>query len=243
MKIIQPPRKRGASQKSVGNNFDKNIDDIALNRASKRRKNKGASQDRKALDAGVLNIGSDSGNVSPSKKRRRSELVSNGNASSSSTNEAVIDPAKKEYNKVLERGIRLLSMREHSVKEISDKLRAKTDNSKYIADVVDELLEKKYLSDERFAESYIRARANRGFGPIKIKTELKAKGVASVLIQEHLNEGSALWLDNAKSQYQKKYAQAKIESYNEWTKRARFLQGRGFNMDQIHCVLEPVDND
>ena len=243
MKIIQPPRKRGASEKSVGKNFDKSIDDIALNRANKRGKNKRASQDRKVLDVGVLNVGSDSSNLPPGKKRRRSELVGHGDASLTNAVEAVIDPAKKEYNKVLERGIRLLSMREHSVKEISDKLRAKTDNSKYIANVVDELLEKKYLSDERFAESYIRARANRGFGPIKIKTELKAKGVASVLIQEHLNEGSALWLENAKSQYQKKYPKAKIDNYSEWTKRARFLQGRGFNMDQIHCVLEPVDND
>lgn len=168
------------------------------------------------------------------KKRRRSELISE---KASEPIELVTDPAKKEFNDLFSKGIRLLSMREHSVKELTNKLLSKSDNVDVIHAVVDDLLEKKYLSEQRFTESYIRARSNRGFGPSKIKAELKNKGINSSLIHDHLDEGAAIWFDNAKSQYQKKYGDTPISDYSAWTKRARFMQGRGFTMEHIECVV------
>jgi len=173
--------------------------------------------------------------ISKGKKRRRSELLP---TTTSDTLELVRDPQKKEFNELFARGVRLLAMREHSVKEITNKLFDKSDNADAIHAVVDELLEKKYLSDERFTEAYIRARGNRGFGPVKIKSELKSKGVSSSLIQDYLNESASIWFDNAQSQYLKKYGDASISAYNAWAKRARFLQNRGFTMEHIHCVIQ-----
>jgi len=176
------------------------------------------------------------------KKRRRSELQSQRSASTEPL-ELITDPAKKEFNELFARGLRLLAMREHSVKEIATKLFDKSEASDTVYAVVDELLEKKYLSDERFAESYVRARANRGFGPVKIKAELKQKGVSSGLIQDYLDEGAALWFDNAASQYQKKYGDSAISDYNAWTKRARFMQSRGFTMEHIHVTVPRIEFD
>ncbi len=191
------------------------------------------------------------------KKRRRSELQTE---KLSEPLALVTDPAKKEFNELFARGLRLLAMREHSAKEITKKLFDKveafdraegidsaegSDNVERTATiyaVVDDLIERKYLSDERFTEVYIRSRANRGFGPVKIKAELKDKGVSHNLIQDYLNQGAALWFDNAKSEYHKKYGDAPIADYSAWAKRAKFLQGRGFNMDQIHCAVTPPDN-
>ena len=195
-----------------------------------------------------------------SKKRRRTELRAEKRNEPLSL---VTDPAKKEFNEIFAQGLRMLAMREHSVREITNKLLAKSkasiakrsdqqggeeifDSSKIfntVYAVVDELLEKKYLSNERFTETYVRSRANRGFGPVKIKSELKDKGISSGLIQDHLDQGSSLWFDNAKSEYQKKFGSTPVENYNVWTKRARFLQSRGFTMEQIHCVVTPVDNE
>lgn len=228
---------------------------------------------------------------SKGKTRRRSELLAEKNSEPLSL---IVDPAKKEFNELFARGLRLLAMREHSVKELTKKLFDKlesssrtevssraevsskdegTDNAEgtdgdggfdnaecsdaecsdsaegsdlsegadVIYAVVDDLLEKKYLCDERFTEVYIRSRRNRGFGPVKIKAELKNKGVSNHLIQDYLDQGAAVWFDNAKSEYHKKYGNTQIDDYSTWAKRARFLQSRGFNMDQIHCAVSPVE--
>ncbi len=174
------------------------------------------------------------------KKRRRSELSSE---KACQPLELTVDLAKKEFNELFARGVRLLAMREHSVKELTNKLFDKSENSDTIHAVIDELLKKKYLSDQRFAESYIRARGNRGFGPVRIKAELKSKGVSNALIQDHLDEGTAVWFDNAESQYQKKYGDGPISDYREWTKRARFLQSRGFTMDHIQVAVPQFYRD
>ena len=152
-----------------------------------------------------------------------------------------ISPAKKEFNNLMAKGMRLLAMREHSIKEINDKLSAKALSKETVVAVLDELIENNYVSDERFAESYVRSRANRGFGPIKIRMELKNKGISNQLITEYLDMDSAIWLDNARNQYLKKYGDEAISDYNTWTKRARFMQSRGFTAEHIQVSLPGFD--
>lgn len=153
------------------------------------------------------------------------------------------DPAKKECLRLYNKGIYLLSMREHSVKEIETKLTAKCERPDLVPTVVDELIEKKYLSNQRFTESYVRSRKMRGFGPTKISSELSSKGIKNSMIGEYLDAHSAVWYDNAQNEYQKKYGDEAISDYNTWTKRARFMQSRGFTMEHIHSTLPQVDSD
>ncbi|MEM7360561.1 MAG: regulatory protein RecX [Pseudomonadota bacterium] len=148
-----------------------------------------------------------------------------------------------DFSLVLGKGIRLLSMREHSVKEIRNKLSAKCDSLDLVEAVIDELLENNYLSNDRFTESYVRSRGNRGVGPVKIRAELLSKGVEDQLIDQYLKPGASIWFDNAAAQYKKKFDTSEVIDYAAWTKRARFLQGRGFNMDHIHSTVPPIDSD
>jgi len=187
-------RKSKSAKTSLGNKYAEDLDVI--------EKDSEFDFDTSKLEAMPRLDEANSVQLLEGKKRRRSELET---SVSTEPLELIVDPAKKEFNELFARGVRLLAMREHSVKEITNKLFDKSEASDTIYAVVDELLEKKYLSDERFAESYIRARGNRGFGPVKIKAELKQKGVSSSLIQDYLDEGAALWFDNAASQYHKKY--------------------------------------
>ena len=152
-----------------------------------------------------------------------------------------ISTAKKEINELMAKGMRLLAMREHSIKELNDKLAVKALSKEAVTAVLDELIENNYVSDERFAESYVRSRANRGFGPIKIRAELKNKGISNRLIAEYLDIDSAIWLDNARNQYHKKYGDDAVSDYNTWTKRARFMQSRGFTAEHIQVSLPALD--
>ena len=132
-------------------------------------------------------------------------------------------------------------MREHSIDELTNKLNAKSEFADIVLAVIDELLENKYLSNERFTQSYIRSRANRGFGPIKIRAELKSKGIGGRLIGEFLDMNSPEWFDFARTQYQKKYANRLVTDYKEWSKRARFMQSRGFSMEHIQVVVPSLE--
>jgi len=192
-----------------------------------------------------------------SKTRRRTALMEEGQSTESkkvgyeqrssrlndqgSADQGLDESRRDEFNQLLAKGIYLLGMREHGVQELTDKLNARSESVDVVLAVIDELIENDYLSDERFTESYIRSRTNRGFGPIKIKSELKSKGISNRLIGEFLDGGSAHWFDVARDLYTKKYVSVKAKDYKEWTKRARFIQSRGFTMEHIQAVMPSAD--
>ena len=171
---------------------------------------------------------------------------SNNKESGSSPSEP-IDDSKKAFHRLYAKAIRLLAMREHSVKEITTKISltasANQKSLNLVYAVIDELLSNNYLSDQRFAESYVRSRRNKGFGPVKIHNELLEKGIKNNVIDEFINLNSSIWYENAAKQYQKKYGSEPVSDYKEWIKRARFMQSRGFNTDHIHLTLPQVESD
>ena len=77
------------------------------------------------------------------------------------------------YNKALD----IVSRREHSEKEIKNKLLEKFDAPEIIEQVVLKLIENNLINDVRFAEMYVLVRKRKGFGPKKIQFELMARGI------------------------------------------------------------------
>ena len=89
--------------------------------------------------------------------------------------------------------VRLLSRREHSAFEIRDKLNKREFDDSEITQAIAELIKGGWLSDERFAEAYIRMRQIKGFGPIRISIELGERGVDESIIDTYLHAGDADW--------------------------------------------------
>lgn len=127
-----------------------------------------------------------------------------------------------------------LAMREHSRQEIHNKLKRKD----FSADVdlealLDELERQNYLSDARYAESYISSRSSKGYGFLKIRQELQQRGVSSQLIYEAQEKLEIDWFALAQQQRQKKYGDSKPANFKEKAKQMRFLSGRGFSHEEI----------
>ncbi len=133
--------------------------------------------------------------------------------------------------------VRLLARREHSAYEISQKLVLREFEPDEISQTVAELKQGGWLSDERFAEAYIRMRRAKGFGPVRIKMELQARGVDEGIIEQQLNRDSGEWFNALQQQYKKKYRNKAVTDYAEKAKRIRFLQYRGFDLDVIRHIL------
>ena len=134
--------------------------------------------------------------------------------------------------------VRLLSRREHSAFEIRDKLLKRDFEESEIEQAITELQQGGWLSDERYAEAYIRMRQLKGFGPVRIAMELNERGVKESIVDDYLHAGDESWQQTLEQQYRKKYKNKSIEDYNDKAKRIRFLQYRGFTLDLIYRVVK-----
>ena len=136
------------------------------------------------------------------------------------------------YNKALD----IVSRREHSEKEIKNKLLEKFDAPEIIEQVVLKLIENNLINDVRFAEMYVLVRKRKGFGPKKIQFELMARGIddsiSSLVITE---EGS--WKEAALKAFNKKFKNGASQEFKERNKQKTFLQNRGFSFEEIDSVL------
>ena len=142
------------------------------------------------------------------------------------------DAYKAIYNKALD----IISRREHSQKELSDKLIKKFNIPELVDSVIHGLLEKNLLNDYRYSESYVVARKRKGFGPKKIMYELIARGVIENIAYKAIeNEGG--WKDAALKVFNKKFKKGKAMDFKELNKQKTFLQNRGFSFEEIDSVF------
>jgi regulatory protein len=135
-----------------------------------------------------------------------------------------------------DRALTLLARREHSCDELRRKL-AQKGFSPTAAAVVAELERAGLVSDQRYAEALVRSRRQRGYGPVKIQQELRAKGVAADLAEVAVDPGAPEWAELLCEVWNKKFGGRKPRDYREWARQARFLEGRGFNAEQIRRVV------
>jgi len=122
----------------------------------------------------------------------------------------------------------MLMRREHSKLELFQKLELKDYDDDIINSTISKLAEQNYQSDNRFAEAFIVMRFNQGKGPIKIVLELKMRGISSYDLSDFD------WFKSAKEIRKKKFGDSSSIDFKEQAKQKRFLQSRGFSLDQIN---------
>ena len=132
----------------------------------------------------------------------------------------------------------MLARREHSGAELRAKLAAKGFPADIINDALTELHRSGWLSDERFVEAFIRARSERGYGPIRIRAELQERGIDDELIASHLDARDPSWLPRLRAVWAKRFAARQPADFAEKARQMRFLQARGFTGEQIRRVVE-----
>ena len=124
--------------------------------------------------------------------------------------------------------LKMLMRREHSKLELLNKLKLNGYDDEIIDSAITQLAEQNYQSDERFAEAFILMRYNQGKGPVKIASELKLRGISS------FNLSDFDWFKSAKEIRKKKFGDLASSDFKEQAKQKRFLQSRGFSLDQIN---------
>ncbi|NNP69194.1 regulatory protein RecX [Acinetobacter sp. Ac_5812] len=125
----------------------------------------------------------------------------------------------------------LLTRRDYSKAELITKLNLYAINLDEVANLVEELAQQNYQSDQRVAELTLASQIRKGKGLQRIKQALKAKQLDAELITEELQEVD--WLDQAYQLKVKKFGEEVATDPKIKAKQVRFLQYRGFDMGVI----------
>ena len=81
----------------------------------------------------------------------------------------------------------LASRREHSIFELKEKLKKHSDSVEDIASVINWACDQGLVDEERFVESRVMYRWYRGYGPLKVMSELRMHQIKNELITACMN--------------------------------------------------------
>ncbi len=146
-------------------------------------------------------------------------------------------PRPEDPGALRERALGLLARREHSRFELRRKLGDAHAEPGLIEALLDDLAAAGLQSDRRYAESFVRSRVGRGQGPLRIRQELRQRGIDSALAAQALADSEADWDARLREVYRKRFGTAPPADRREQARRARFLAQRGFPETAIRKLL------
>lgn len=142
------------------------------------------------------------------------------------------------------RATALCSKSEKCVVDIRKKLFDWSVESDDYDDIINSLIENKYIDEERFATYYVRDKYRfNGWGRVKIQHHLIQKQIPLSYIENALQQiDEKEYLEKLKRALQiKKKALKNTEPYEQQQKLMRFAAGRGYTPEEINKVLVELE--
>ena len=130
-----------------------------------------------------------------------------------------------------------LARRDYGRDELARKLADKGFRRSIVDDEIHRLAQEGLQSDSRFAESFVQSRVNQGKGPVRIRADLRQRGIRDGVIETALEEVACDWYELAREERVKKFGEAVPDEFKEKARQMRFLQYRGFEQDHIQSAF------
>ena len=144
---------------------------------------------------------------------------------------------KDQRRLIRHKALELLARREHSCLELARKLKQRGFAANLTSEVLIALEHEDLISEDRFTESFVHGRIQRGKGPLRIRAELRERGIADSLIARYLNERASIWGERIRDVHDRRFAGVLPDTLSERARQTRFLQYRGFTAQQIKSLL------
>jgi len=150
------------------------------------------------------------------------------------------DAHKAEQQDAYAVAVRALGIREYCEVELRGKLTDKAFDEIIIDNVIEKLKHYDYLSESRFAASFLRSRLKRGETPWLAARKARQKGVDIPALNQAVADAEAIFdayaacqelLDKRDSQQLRKHDK------RVWHRQVRFLQNKGFDLSLILQVM------
>ncbi|MGE1562808.1 regulatory protein RecX [Pantoea septica] len=164
-------------------------------------------------------------------------------------------PKEIAFPRLLDRAMRILAQRDHSEAELRRKLQQSVQRAAFIQQNDPEIItdaqldkvigwceENGWINEARFTERFIQSRSRKGYGPQRIRLELGQKGIARPEIDMAMEACEIDWGACAAQLAERKFG---LPLPTEWKAKAkvqRFLQAKGFFMEDIQSVFRNFDD-
>jgi regulatory protein len=152
------------------------------------------------------------------------------------TDGAFAPVASRQEPSLKSRALRLLARREHSREELRRKLAPKVEEGEDLDAVLDDLARRGWLSDARYAELTARAKAGR-FGPIKLAHYLRSRGLDEESIAAGMRAAGDEGVARLETIWKSRFKAPPVNETDR-ARQVRFLQGRGFALEEILRFLK-----
>lgn len=133
----------------------------------------------------------------------------------------------------------LLSRRDYSEYELRQKLQQKEYDELEIEQTIEKVQSQNWQSDERFCQHFIRYRSSQGYGPRRIRQELRLKGVKGDLISIELEGCEVDWFEIAERLFEKK--RPAVLDLKGKQKMWRYMLSHGFESEHFSHLMELDD--
>ena len=148
----------------------------------------------------------------------------------------------KDPLKVADRMRALCSRREYCRKDVLKKVMTALDGDAAKAEeVVGKLVEERYVDDRRYAAAFARDKASiAGWGAVKIRYMLAAKGVDREIIASALEEIDVNRADARLEKLMENKARSLKDDPQRRNKLLRFGMGRGYGYEEVSSVIDRI---
>jgi regulatory protein len=132
----------------------------------------------------------------------------------------------------------LLVRREHSRRELKQKLRLRGKENEEIEAALEILSRQDFQNDERFAMALARSRQSAGYGPLRIRAEMAQHSLSSELINQAIEALACDWQEMARGLVERRYLRKIQADPNQSRKAADFLLRRGFDQKTAFTAVK-----
>ena len=162
--------------------------------------------------------------------------------------DATAEPkARRRVATPAQRALGLLVRREHSRQELTRKLVARGIPEDEALGAVARMSEAGWQDDNRFACSLARTRAAAGYGPLWIRSELAAHGLAGAVVEQAFaalaESGDDDWTTRARDLLHRRHGTRGQLSLALQRKAADLLLRRGFGGDTVRAAIRSLPDD
>jgi len=138
------------------------------------------------------------------------------------------------------RALRLLAQREHSRAELERKLAKYEEEPGTLAQALDELAARDFISEPRVVQSVLHQRAGR-LGALRLRQELQQKGIGAEAIAGAMEQLKGTELERAREVWRRRFGEPPAD-VTERARQTRFLLARGFSGEVVRRVLALPDD-
>ncbi len=152
---------------------------------------------------------------------------------------------KNEQQEAFKSAVRVLGIREHNEAELRTKLSNKNYDDIIIDDVIEMLKHYDYLSESRYAETFLRSRLKKGETPWFAAQKARQKGAEPVALKLALEEAEQsfdAW-SACKDVLDKRDPMGSYKQDKRlWQRQMRYLQNKGYDLNTILQVMNNEDD-